>query len=44
MTVMNPEYMKPLFSTSTGHILLGISTVMITGGYLWMNSMVKIDV
>ena len=44
MTVMNPEYMEPMFSTSTGRILLGVSAVMIAGGYLWMNSMVKIDV
>lgn len=44
MAMMNPEYMEPLFTTSTGRILLGISTVMIGGGYFWMNSMVKIDV
>jgi tight adherence protein B len=44
MSGMNPEYMAPLFNTSTGRILLGISGVMIAGGYLWMNSMVKIDV
>jgi tight adherence protein B len=44
MWALNPTYMEPLFSTSTGHIMLGISTVMIGGGYLWMNSMVKIDV
>jgi tight adherence protein B len=44
MYALNPSYMEPLFSTSTGHILLGICTVMIGGGYLWMNSMVKIDV
>jgi tight adherence protein B len=44
MGVMNPEYMGPLFSTTLGRILLGVSGVMIGGGYLWMNSMVKIDV
>jgi tight adherence protein B len=44
MAAMNPEYMKPMLTTSTGHILLGISGVMIAGGYFWMNSMVKIDV
>jgi tight adherence protein B len=44
MSAMNPDYMGPLFSTSTGRILLGVSGVMIGGGYLWMNSMVKIDV
>jgi len=44
MYMLNPEYMEPLFSTSTGHVMLGISAVMISGGYLWMNKMVKIDV
>lgn len=44
MAVMNPTYMAPMFSTGMGKTLLGISTTMITGGYLWMNSMVKIDV
>jgi tight adherence protein B len=44
MYVMNREYMEPLFTTGTGKMLLGISTVMISGGYFWMNRMVKIDV
>ena len=44
MAAMNPQYMAPMFSTSTGRIMLGISAVMIGGGYFWMNSMVKIDV
>lgn len=44
MAVMNPSYMAPLFSTSTGRIMLGVCAVMIGGGYAWMNSMVKIDV
>jgi tight adherence protein B len=44
MAVMNWEYMEPLFSTPTGRIMLGVCTVMIAGGYAWMNSMVKIDV
>jgi tight adherence protein B len=44
MAVMNPEYMAPMFSTSTGRMMLGISTAMIAGGYFWMSRMVKIDV
>ncbi|HEY9557385.1 MAG TPA: type II secretion system F family protein [Acidimicrobiales bacterium] len=44
MKVLNPTYMEPMFTTSTGRILLGVSAVMIVGGYVWMNSMVKIDV
>jgi tight adherence protein B len=44
MAAMNPQYMEPMFSTSTGRMMLGICAVMIGGGYFWMNSMVKIDV
>ena len=44
MAMMNPSYMAPLFTTSGGHIMLGISAVMIGGGYFWMSRMVKIDV
>ncbi len=44
MWTMNPTYMEPLFATSAGRVMLGISATMIGGGYLWMNSMVKIDV
>ena len=44
MFALNRAYMAPLFSTSTGRVLVGICTVMIAGGYAWMNKMVKIDV
>lgn len=44
MYMMNRAYMEPMFTTGMGKTLLGISTVMIVGGYFWMNSMVKIDV
>jgi tight adherence protein B len=44
MYMLNNAYMAPLFSTRTGHIMLGVSAVMIGGGYLWMSRMVKIDV
>ena len=44
MKVMNPSYMEPLFTTTMGKILLGISVAMIGTGYFWMSRMVKIDV
>src|SRR3546814_20447683 len=44
MKVLNPTYMEPMFTTSIGRILLGVSAVMIVGGYVWMNSLVKIAV
>jgi tight adherence protein B len=44
MAVVNRPYMMPLVTTSIGRIILGVSFVMITGGYFWMNKMIKIDV
>jgi tight adherence protein B len=44
MAAVNRAYMMPLFTTTPGRIMLGVSTVMITGGYFWMNKMIKIDV
>ncbi len=44
MALMNPAYMKPMLTTSIGHILLGVSAAMIGGGYFWMTRMLKIDV
>lgn len=44
MAAMNWAYMEPMFTTGTGKVMLGISAVMIGGGYLWMSRMVKIEV
>lgn len=44
MAVVNRDYMAPLVTTTVGRIILGVSFVMITGGYFWMNKMIKIDV
>ncbi|MEY2402685.1 MAG: tight adherence protein, partial [Acidimicrobiaceae bacterium] len=44
MAAVNRTYMAPLVTTSVGKIILGVSFVMITGGYFWMNKMIKIDV
>jgi len=44
MALSNWAYMEPLFTTGTGKVLVGICTVMIGGGYFWMNSMTKIEV
>jgi tight adherence protein B len=44
MAAVNRAYMMPLVTTTAGRIMLGVSTVMITGGYFWMNKMIKIDV
>lgn len=44
MSAVNRDYMAPLITTTIGNIILGVSFVMITGGYFWMNKMIKIDV
>ena len=44
MAVVNRDYMAPLVTTTVGRIILGVSFFMISGGYLWMNKMIKIDV
>jgi len=44
MYAVNPDYMKPLFTETTGHIMLGISMVMIAVGFFWMKKVVTIDV
>lgn len=44
MSMSNWAYMEPLFTLGAGKVLVGVSATMIIGGYLWMNSMVKIDV
>jgi tight adherence protein B len=40
----NPDYMKPMFEMTAGQIMLGVSAVMIVGGYFWMKKVVTIDV
>ena len=44
MYIVNPDYMKPIFTETAGHIMLGISVVMIFVGFLWMKKVVTIDV
>jgi tight adherence protein B len=44
MYAVNPEYMKPLFTETVGHIMLGVSLVMIAVGFFWMKKVVTIDV
>lgn len=41
-SLMNPGYMTPLFTTSTGHILVGISVGLFVAGGLWMRNVVTV--
>ena len=41
ITLMNPEYMEPLYHTSTGHKLLILGVVMISLGTLFLRKIVS---
>ncbi len=44
LTIMNPNYLKPLFDTSTGNMLLVGSAVWMTIGVLVMRKMINFDI
>lgn len=44
MYALNPEYMEALFDETIGKAMLGGATLMMIGGFLWMQAIVKIDV
>jgi tight adherence protein B len=41
--LLNPKYLKPLFDTETGHVLIGLATVLIIAGSLLMGRIVRIE-
>ena len=43
VSLASPNYIQPLFYTSTGHFLLGISAVWMTIGILVMRKMINFD-
>ena len=43
VSITSPKYLLPLFTTSLGHIWLGIAVVMLAAGIFVMNRMVKFD-
>lgn len=43
VSIMNPEYMRPLLTTGMGRALLVFAMVMWLGGGLWMRHMAKVD-
>jgi len=44
LTILNPDYMGQMFSSSLGQTLLGASVGMQILGFLWINKIVKIKV
>jgi Flp pilus assembly protein TadB len=41
---MNPEYMKPLLETPTGHFLLAYAVASVAIGYVVLMRIAKIDI
>lgn len=41
-TVMNPEFMAPLYTTTTGYILIGVAAVFYAIGGTWLNMITKV--
>jgi tight adherence protein B len=44
MYALNPDYMSALFDETIGKAMLGGGVLMMIAGFLWMQSIVKIDV
>jgi tight adherence protein B len=42
--IINPTYLEPLFSTSTGHLLLAIAAGLVLAGSMVMSRIVRIEV
>jgi tight adherence protein B len=41
---INPDYMQSLFDETIGKIALGVAVIMMIGGFMWMQAIVKVDV
>jgi tight adherence protein B len=44
MYAINPEYMSPLLSTTTGQIMLGVATLAALIGFAWMKKTITIKI
>jgi tight adherence protein B len=43
LTLMRPEYLRPLFGTPAGMAMLVLAGVMITVGWLWIRQVIKVE-
>jgi Flp pilus assembly protein TadB len=41
---LNPEYIEPLYSTTSGMAALGVAGVLIVIGIVWLNRIVNVEV
>jgi Flp pilus assembly protein TadB len=44
MFVVNPAYMKVLFSETMGNMMLGAGVLMMVVGFTWMMKTIKIEI
>jgi tight adherence protein B len=44
ISLINPEYLRPLFHTGTGNLLLGVAAGMVVAGSLVIKRIVNIKV
>ena len=43
ISIINPEYMEPMFTTTFGHILLGLSVIMELLGFIFIKKTIDIE-
>jgi tight adherence protein B len=41
---MDPKYMRPLYTTALGLLMLGVTAVLYTAGVMWMRKVIKVVV
>ncbi len=44
LSVANPSYLEPMFSSPIGWMMLGVAATMLAVGIFWMSKMVKVEV
>jgi tight adherence protein B len=44
MTVLSPGYLNPLFTQNVGRIMLGAGIVLMLGGFVWMQKIIKVEI
>lgn len=44
LTLTKPDYVNPLYTTLIGGVMLGVMTVLLVVGIIWMSKVAKVDV
>lgn len=44
LTLVNPGYLEPMFTTTLGWLMIGLACVMMVVGVFWLSKMVKVEV